>query len=436
MALGQFTANTLRMGDIQRPADREPALATRTASSVDAFREQMARENQNREAMQAQARRQTAGTSPQQRTEPAAEPSSQPAARGDEAGAAGHASARASSSSTPPGRSANARPPSADTPASAQAETGSTGTPDAESETSERSLAAAGAAAADRPQAGTIAALATAQAPATDPASGGDDDALAGDSSSAVGAASKQRHRELVKTTDSVPAEHAASGASSADNSTHSVPEKMHTSETFRTPGPLGLAGTHADASPLAASRIETAFGKLSDTSKPDDMPSFHLPARADSPAFASQLGDRVGLMLRTGTGEARLILHPEALGTVAVALKVHDTEAKVAFSAGTEAARAALDAALPQLKELLANQGVQLVSASTQTHANPGETGRGATPFGHSARDGHDQHRSGTGSSNGWRNARLQETAQIDGALGPAAGLRRPGSGRLSIFA
>ncbi|KPF66058.1 hypothetical protein IP84_17230 [beta proteobacterium AAP99] len=249
--------------------------------------------------------------------------------------------------------------------------------------------------------------------------------------------AAKQRSRqvplaapnELKQAAVSMPAQEAGSIAIAATTLSPASSE----SGSRLAPQMLGPQRT-ADAPPISLiQRMDAAPSPLLERAGATDaLPSFHLPAQVDTPAFAQQLGTRIGLMLRAGTGEARLILHPEALGTVSVALKVRDSEAQVNFSAGTEAARAALEAALPQLKELLANQGVQLIAASAQTHgfsANPGQQG---AQFHGQHRDGSDSQRSG----GAWRAAQLRDSPVLDSALAAAPELRRPGAGRLSIFA
>ncbi len=432
MALGQFTANALRMGDLQRIPEREAAQTSRTATPVDAFREQMARESQNREAAQAQVRRES---SPKERAEPTARRESKAAPQSDTSAGPDETSTRSSTAPPQAGRATaeRAAPGGAQTPESAAANTMQEG--------------AAGAkpcAAEDAPDGGQAqedGRTGSAKHPVPTPVPGVD--ALP----AAMGARSAGKPQEIgvarahLQPHPGVQAHAAvgeadeglaAAGHHEPGGSKTSTAERANSPDPIRAPIACASSGTLNDGTLRSLQRADASLTRLPESTSPDGTLQFRLSASADSPAFASQLGDRVGLMLRAGTGEARLILHPEALGTVAVSLKVKDSEANVVFSTGTEAARAALDAALPQLKELLASQGVQLASASTHMQFDDRYSGRDASQFSQFSRGGHEQHRQ----SADWRPASLREAILIDGTSGVPADLRGTGSGRLSIFA
>lgn len=92
--------------------------------------------------------------------------------------------------------------------------------------------------------------------------------------------------------------------------------------------------------------------------------------------AFASGLADRLLAMAGPGTQSARLKLHPDHLGALQVEIRITDGSAQVWFGATSDQARHAIQASLPQLRQLFADQGIQL----TRTHVDAGNAG---TSFG-----------------------------------------------------
>ena len=106
------------------------------------------------------------------------------------------------------------------------------------------------------------------------------------------------------------------------------------------------------------------------------DFNPTHAPA--ESPAAAPQVQSPVGangwteevgahviFMAHQGVSAASLRLQPEHLGPLQVKISVHDSTASVWFGANEPETRTALQAALPQLKEMFAAQGMTLADAS-----------------------------------------------------------------------
>ena len=80
--------------------------------------------------------------------------------------------------------------------------------------------------------------------------------------------------------------------------------------------------------------------------------------------AWPDLLADQVRWQVGHQVQEARLDLHPRDLGSVQVQLRLSGGSLDVQFSAAHPQAREALAAALPQLRALLADGGVQLAQA------------------------------------------------------------------------
>jgi len=147
--------------------------------------------------------------------------------------------------------------------------------------------------------------------------------------------------------------------------------------------GPITAAAL--DALPLLE-RGGDAFGGTSATNPP--MPRLDLAAAFPAPLamhagkpVADELGARLRWMVDQGGGEATLRIAPEGLGPVEIRLKLDGERLDLGFSAAHGDTRQALHDALPRLREMLAQQGLQL------GHADVGQ--RQDAP----ARDGEARH-------------------------------------------
>lgn len=78
----------------------------------------------------------------------------------------------------------------------------------------------------------------------------------------------------------------------------------------------------------------------------------------------ALRLGERLRWLTESGVHEARMQLHPRELGSVDVRIRIDGQGASVWFGADHPAARAALEATLPQLRQQLAGEGFRLDQA------------------------------------------------------------------------
>lgn len=109
--------------------------------------------------------------------------------------------------------------------------------------------------------------------------------------------------------------------------------------------------------------------------------------------AWTTGLGDRLLTLAGPGTHSARLKLHPESLGALDIEIKIADRTAQIWFGAQHSQTREAIEASLPQLREMFAEQGIQLAHAQVDSGTgqrardqhqafegteNPGSTWRG----------------------------------------------------------
>lgn len=136
--------------------------------------------------------------------------------------------------------------------------------------------------------------------------------------------------------------------------------------------------GTPAPGAALTADTAgATLAGRLAGTGLPSLQPL------GDTQAFASGLADRLMTIGGPGTHSARLRLNPEHLGELAVEITMDDGSAQVWFGTSTSHAREAIEASLPRLRELFAQQGIEL----TRTQVDSGATQAGTSGFGEHAR-------------------------------------------------
>lgn len=94
------------------------------------------------------------------------------------------------------------------------------------------------------------------------------------------------------------------------------------------------------------------------------DPVSRPIHAPVGSPAWADEIGARVVMMSESGNHTASLKLSPEHLGPLEINITVRDDKASVWFGAAHADTRAAIETALPRLREMFASQGLSLTDA------------------------------------------------------------------------
>ncbi len=91
-------------------------------------------------------------------------------------------------------------------------------------------------------------------------------------------------------------------------------------------------------------------------------------------------VGQRVVWMVRQNLQEAQIQLNPRSLGPVEVKVSVSQEQASVQFTVQHAATREALEAALPRLREMLNEQGLNLAHSDVSQHSQQQEAdGEGA---------------------------------------------------------
>jgi flagellar hook-length control protein FliK len=182
-----------------------------------------------------------------------------------------------------------------------------------------------------------------------------------------------------------------------------------------------------ADASAQAAASAPGMFAaELAALEAPIErpgVPGFPITVPLHDPRFGQAFGERITWLIREGLQAAELTLNPAELGPIRIALSLEGDAASLGVVAMHAETRSAIEQSLPRLRELLADQGLQLGGATVDGGA--GRQGRrdedSARPAG--ARGGRDRI-TGTASA-----------ASLDPALAATRSRSTP-AGRIDLFA
>lgn len=102
------------------------------------------------------------------------------------------------------------------------------------------------------------------------------------------------------------------------------------------------------------------------------------LNAQLGSPEWQQALNQQIVMFSRNGQQTAELHLHPQDLGSIQISLKLDSDQAQLSMVSNHSQVRAALEAAMPQLKEALAQNGINLgqsdVSSGAQNQSFSGQ--------------------------------------------------------------
>lgn len=137
-------------------------------------------------------------------------------------------------------------------------------------------------------------------------------------------------------------------------------------------PSAVGLQGTLAQPAPADTSAAVR-------TAAPEAPVSRQIQTPVGAPGWSDELGAQLHLMADKGHSVASLRLSPEHLGPLEVQISVEDNQASVWFGATNSDTRAALEQALPRLREMFAAQGMSLAQSGVFNQAQR-EAGRQST--------------------------------------------------------
>lgn len=132
----------------------------------------------------------------------------------------------------------------------------------------------------------------------------------------------------------------------------------------------LANAGRNLETSSLNSHGIANA-STAARSSEP--LPQHEVSTPVASRGWAEEVGQKVSWIASKDSGRAELVLTPPQLGRIEVTINMNGDQASATFVAASSAARDALQDAMPRLREVLADAGIQLGQASV----NAGNSGQ-----------------------------------------------------------
>ncbi|TRW48820.1 hypothetical protein FM042_07500 [Aliidiomarina halalkaliphila] len=153
----------------------------------------------------------------------------------------------------------------------------------------------------------------------------------------------------------------------------------LHTQQTEMTPsaaaqwlqelqlanaqGTTANSGSGMNAQPSVQDQINLQ-GMSTTSAQPGAASSASISAPLASNGWQQQLGQQVLNMHLSQDQTVKLRLHPAELGPLMISMKMEEQAATMQFSSNNAQVRAAVEQAIPQLRELLAEQGIALGEA------------------------------------------------------------------------
>lgn len=174
----------------------------------------------------------------------------------------------------------------------------------------------------------------------------------------------------------------AAAPASAAPQQAKAAPALPSAEETKTAPAPV--AATSAERADAAAAQnpASPTFVPPSTSFMPQAVERSSAPASATPvlsvapPVGSDEWGPAIGQQLlrisASGHQVAELNLNPAGLGPLKVMLSLGDNQAQAMFVSAHESVRKAVEAALPQLRSTLAEQGISLGQTSVGAESRP----------------------------------------------------------------
>jgi len=136
---------------------------------------------------------------------------------------------------------------------------------------------------------------------------------------------------------------------------------------------PPSHAGPIDTATPISATAVSPHIVQPIASATLPVVPTFQLQSRVGSLQWGPNLGQQLIMMshnVQRGTQSAELRLDPPEIGPLRVTLSLHEGVAQASFFSAHAGVRQAVEAALPQLQQALAQSGISLGQISVGDHA------------------------------------------------------------------
>ncbi len=144
--------------------------------------------------------------------------------------------------------------------------------------------------------------------------------------------------------------------------------------------GSATSATSAPDATASAAAALAHLAAATHASGRDSDLPRSELRAPVGTPDWNNELGQQLTWMSHKGIDSASLRLSPAHLGPLEVQISVQNGAASVWFGASHADTRAALERALPQLRQMFASQGLALTDSGVSREPPRNSAGAHAT--------------------------------------------------------
>jgi flagellar hook-length control protein FliK len=176
----------------------------------------------------------------------------------------------------------------------------------------------------------------------------------------------------------------AQDAATNSTNKTDAALQQLNAPETKSASADNGTNSAAAGPNSLVQMGIASHFSPQHLQSDTPATPG-ELRSAVGTAAWNDELGGQLTWMTHQGIDSGSLKLSPEHLGPVEVTISVQDGSASVWFGANQADTRAALEQALPRLREMFASQGLALTDSGV-SRESPRNSPKTPTPQGISA--------------------------------------------------
>lgn len=163
-----------------------------------------------------------------------------------------------------------------------------------------------------------------------------------------------------AKQTSSTTTESADEAAKFALTTPNSLAGDRNVSESVST-----LGNGASQTTPPVAQAMHIQPASVGTTTPAPQAASAQLNAPFGSPQWQDALGQQIIMFSRNGQQTAELRLNPQELGALHISLKIDDNQAQIHLASASSQVRSALEAALPHLRNAMAESGINLGQSS-----------------------------------------------------------------------
>ncbi|MBQ4789065.1 flagellar hook-length control protein FliK [Pectobacterium versatile] len=163
-----------------------------------------------------------------------------------------------------------------------------------------------------------------------------------------------------AKQTSSATTESADESAKFALTTPNSLAGDRNVSESVST-----LGNGASQTTPPVAQAMHIQPASVGTTTPAPQAASAQLNAPFGSPQWQDALGQQIIMFSRNGQQTVELRLNPQELGALHISLKIDDNQAQIHLASASGQVRSALEAALPHLRNAMAESGINLGQSS-----------------------------------------------------------------------